>query len=673
MMADAGREESGEAALTARWLHEQGFHVVPCHSPAEEPPEWFVRERCGGDIEEARSAWPKTPCIKWKEFQTRQPTDAEFDRWESSFPGCNWALITGQDSGIVALDGDDPECVAFLRSGEITRAVWVVETSRGEHHLYRANPAVPWVTGSGKTAKLDVRGNGGYIIAPGSVHRSGKRYALKIADGFSDDPAELTMLTAEDQSLVHQFNGMAPRPSGNLNFDARSVAPAKPLEPAAQGSRNDTLARYAGSLFAKGYSLETTTRLAREFNQQQKPPLADGEVITTVQSVMRTHNANHPDKLVPLKDPEPGADPSAEAAKRLPELKTIEISEFEFMPVEPIEFAWANWIPKGYATGCFAEGGTGKSQLFLQLAVCKAAQIPFLDGVVPPPGKTLLLFCEDDVRVVNNRLKKVMQSYGLTFADVKDKIHVLCRVGQDNYLMTFDNKDVGTLTPFWHQIRALIAKIGFDLFVVDTRGDVFAGSEINNSQARQFVQRALTSLAQEFNLATVFLAHVSVQGKASGSGLSGGNAWRDTARAQIYMHRETPQSQKITIDLMKANHSASGTEVEAWIDGGFLMPAAQIDLATKAEEQARSDFLALLERQRGQEQFYSFDKRSTNYAPGEFSRISNQLKKWKTTKVSDFEAAMEQLLDMDVITRWSDQYGKTKHRVWRKDWDSKEA
>jgi RecA-family ATPase len=680
MMADAGREESGEAALTARWLHEQGFHVIPCGSPAEEPPPWFVQRH--ETLEDARAAWPKTPRIKWKEYQSRQPTDEEFERWERTFIGCNWAVLTGTPGGVDVLDSDDPAAVEFLQSGTITRAVWVVETAKGEHHWYRCNPAAQMTSGVGKTARLDVRGRGGYVIAPGSVHATGHRYRLRIADGFSDDPAELTMLTAEDQAKVHRFNQGRENAqnsailsgSGNLNFDSTKVAPAIDLEEGVVGKgRNSRTNRFTGSLIAGKKSLQEILEIvkaqnARNVDERGRPnPLSEGELLTTVASTIRTHLENHPDQPVPL---EPGTNVQAAIAKEiLKGLSPVDIGSLQSMPIRKVDWVWEGWIPKRYASGCFAEGGVGKSLAFLQLAICRAAQIPYIDGKIPPPGKTLLLFCEDDIDIVNARVHRIMARYGIDWSDIKGKVFILCRVGDDNTMMTFDQKDVGTLTPFWYQIRDLIAETGVDFIVVDTRNDVFAGKEIDNSQARQFVQRALTSLAQEFNLAAVFLAHVSASSKESGSGMSGGTAWRDTARSQIHISRDTPQSQKIVFELKKANHAQAGSEVAAWNDSGFLMPAAQIDLTSKNEDQARADFVAILERQRTQDQYYSLDKRAKAYAPTEFSRISNQLKKWKTTRASDFEAAMEQLIDMGVVTRWADQYGNVKHRAWLKEWD----
>lgn len=52
----------------------------------------------------------KHPPIRWKPYQDRLPTDDEIDSWD-------WSLgvmaVTGVISGIVALDADSPEAIAY--------------------------------------------------------------------------------------------------------------------------------------------------------------------------------------------------------------------------------------------------------------------------------------------------------------------------------------------------------------------------------------------------------------------------------------------------------------------------------------------------------------------------------------------------------------------------------
>ena len=660
------------AAAKARELWEEGLSVIPLGAPGEDPPDWFVRDRCGGDLEDARAKWPKTPRIKWAAYQKRQPTESELESWIRNWPGCNWAVLTGWR--IVAIDADSLEAVAFMESGRVTRTPRKVVTAKGAHYWYQASEKVPFQNSVNPFAKLDKRGFGGYVVAPGSIHASGAVYAEQIIDGWGDASwSELPTLTAEDLRAINNFNGLeidddgAARPRGAyLNFDATKVKPMGEIaRPTQQGGRNNALASYVGGLVTAGDDLQTILGKAHAFNRDNDPPLPPGEVERTAASVVQTHLRKHPEAAVPV---HPGVVVAEEQAMALPPLEPFDLASVEGSNPTPVSWAWEGWLPKRYTSGIFAEGGTGKSLAMLQLAICKAAQIPYLDGKIPPPGKSLLLFCEDDRDVITYRAHKLMDRYGLTWSQIKDQVAVLCRVGDNNYMMTFDNRDIGQLTPFWHQIRDLIDRLRPDLFVADTRSDVFAGNEINPGQARQFVQRALTSLAQEFDLAAVFLAHVSVSGKASGSGLSGANAWRDTARSQIYLRKEMPKAPKITVELMKSNHSAAGSELELYNDTGFLMPFANIDLTQQIDQAAKTDFLSILQRQKDQEQYVSLDKRAKEYAPTEFARISKALKKWQTTDQSVFELAMEQLIEEGLVVRWEDPRGKIKHRAWRPEW-----
>lgn len=667
-------EDQSETIATeeARRLFEEGLSLIPLGSPGDPVPPWF-RQRCASD-EDAADKWPKTPRVKWAQYQRQQPSEAEFESWCRNYPRANWAILTGHRINVV--DADSAEAVAFVESGAITRSPRKVVTAKGAHYYYRADERVAVKNSTNPHTKIDIRGAGGYVVAPGSVHATGAVYTEELLSGWGDTSwSELPALTAEDLKAINRFNGLELQEDGrfmpgNLNFDATKVKPTADGSPVVEGGRNNAAASLTGQLITAGTDARAIKQMLDAWNAENLVPLPQDELNRTVASVMQTHLRNHPDQPIPAV---PGLDVAHEQAKVIPGLQPFDLADLEHRTPEPVGWVWEGWIPKRYASGVFAEGGTGKSLAMLQLAICRAAQIPYIDGKVPPPGRTLLLFCEDDQDIITLRAHKLMARYHLSWDQIKGQVAVLCRVGENNYLMTFNNKDVGSPTPFWYQIRDLISEFRPDLFVVDTRSDVFPGKEIDPGQARQFVQRALTALAQEFDLAAVFLAHVSVSGKASGSGLSGTNAWRDTARSQIYLRKERPKAPKITVELMKSNHSASGTELEIFNDAGYLMPFADIDLSVQIDQAAKQDFLSILQRQKDQEQYVSLDKRTKDYAPLEFARISKALKKWQTTDAADFEKAMEQLIEDGTVVRWKDPRDKVKHRAWLPEWTEKNS
>jgi hypothetical protein len=126
----------------------------------------------------------KFPAIpSWKPFQERQPSITEVMEWHKKFPQAGLAIITGALSGLAVVDIDGPleaGLALLIESGvKIPDATTRVRTARG-YHLWFAHPGVAVKTASNTLAnravKIDIRGDGGYIVAPPSVHESGVRY-----------------------------------------------------------------------------------------------------------------------------------------------------------------------------------------------------------------------------------------------------------------------------------------------------------------------------------------------------------------------------------------------------------------------------------------------------------------------------------------------------------------
>lgn len=123
----------------------------------------------------------KVPFRKWKRFQAHRPTPIQLETWlADQWPGCNYAILTGKGSGVVAVEADDSKAVEVL----MAKLAWTPfrqRSRRGEHWLFR------WpgfkvgnrigVSIGGTQYKIDVKGDGGYIVGPGSVHPSGHVYA----------------------------------------------------------------------------------------------------------------------------------------------------------------------------------------------------------------------------------------------------------------------------------------------------------------------------------------------------------------------------------------------------------------------------------------------------------------------------------------------------------------
>src|SRR5262249_40098131 len=120
----------------------------------------------------------KVPALAWRAYQNRLPTTDEIDRWFAREP-MNIAVVTGIISDIVVIDADSMDALRWC-ARHLPYTPWQTRTTRGYHLWYR-HPGFRVATRArietrdGQLA-IDVRGDGGYVIAPGSVHASGATY-----------------------------------------------------------------------------------------------------------------------------------------------------------------------------------------------------------------------------------------------------------------------------------------------------------------------------------------------------------------------------------------------------------------------------------------------------------------------------------------------------------------
>ena len=105
--------------------------------------------------------------------------------WWGADPNFNIGLATGTPSGVFALDIDGIEAEGELHKIEAEHGFLppTVEsiTGRGRHCLFQMPAGAKITNSAGKIAVgIDVRGTGGYIIAPPSIHPSGRAYIWSV-------------------------------------------------------------------------------------------------------------------------------------------------------------------------------------------------------------------------------------------------------------------------------------------------------------------------------------------------------------------------------------------------------------------------------------------------------------------------------------------------------------
>lgn len=133
----------------------------------------------------------KKPLIKWADLQTRRPTIREIISWVDLWTGEpeNLAIITGEISNLCVIDCDTREAAVWFHKAHGGSPV-IVQTRRG-YHFYFQHPGTRIANASRIEAEgvtYDVRGDGGYVLAPPSLHSAGQYTWLKPLSRVSDLP-----------------------------------------------------------------------------------------------------------------------------------------------------------------------------------------------------------------------------------------------------------------------------------------------------------------------------------------------------------------------------------------------------------------------------------------------------------------------------------------------------
>jgi hypothetical protein len=174
--------------------------------------------------------------------------------WWGRRPDANIGIATGAASNVVVLDIDGREGEESLKAFPPFRLGWSVNTPRGMH-FYFSHPGHEVRNSAGKLGVgLDVRGDGGYVAAPPSLHPSGDEYEWCPAKRWRWlEPWPEFFVPPVPEPVGATLRPAATRPSvngrGNRYAVAALEAEAETVRTASVGTRNDTLNRAGHAVF----------------------------------------------------------------------------------------------------------------------------------------------------------------------------------------------------------------------------------------------------------------------------------------------------------------------------------------------------------------------------------------------------------------------------------------
>jgi RecA-family ATPase len=358
-----------------------------------------------------------------------------------------------------------------------------------------------------------------------------------------------------------------------------------------------------------------------------------------------------------------GADNQGEVA---PPLQWLDMSNWDNEQRPERKWAIRDRVPANQAGLSSGEGGTGKSIIEMMKDVAHVTGKDWL-GSLPEPGPAFYIGAEDDEKEIHIRFHDIAAHYGVTFKELIDGgLKVLCLLGQDATLCAVSGKSgkVET-TALYRQLHQAAGDLKPRNISIDTLSRAFAGSEIDRVQVYAFAMH-MQALAMVTNGGSVtVLSHPSLQGIASGSGISGSTAWHGAFRFRQYLKGvkaeagEQPDGDLRELQFKKNQYGPSGESIVLRYQRGLFLPVASMGTLDKlaAEQAADHLFLELLDEFRTQERHVSHIKTSNTYAPTMFASHPKAKAPGITKTLAE---AMERLFAAKKIK--AEQYGSpSKH------------
>ncbi|MDP2950092.1 MAG: AAA family ATPase, partial [Chloroflexota bacterium] len=326
----------------------------------------------------------KVATVPWTEYQRRLPMQGELAHWWADGSESNIGVVCGPVSGnLVVLDFDNQLNLRnFLdASPNLEGETVLVGTARGGHIWLQT--LEPVRTFRVEEFGLDVKAEGSYVVAPPSIHPSGKSYE------FANDVTQILTIPDFGGWLQERlaYLGITWNPNGQ-----RATQPWREVvtQRASEGSRNVNLTSLAGRL-RKALPLEDGLAVLQAVNATHcVPPLPETEVGEVAASVWGRYGgpaAPMPLQFTPLAD---------------------FLGQEEQEPPCIIE----GLVPTGAVVLLAGKPKLGKSLLGLNAGLSVSVGARWLGEFSTSPGPVLICALEDRPSLVRKRLRAMAGALG---------------------------------------------------------------------------------------------------------------------------------------------------------------------------------------------------------------------------------------------------------------------
>jgi RecA-family ATPase len=342
------------------------------------------------------------------------------------------------------------------------------------------------------------------------------------------------------------------------------------------------------------------------------------------------------------------------------QLMWLDLSPWDDEPVPQRDWVIPNRVPAEQFGLFSGEGGIGKSIIELMRDVAHVTGRDWF-GSLPEPGPVIYVGTEDSAKELHIRLAAIAKYYNVKFKDLVDGgLHVLPLIDDDATLATVSRAGAIEPTLLFHKLLEAAGDIKPINISLDPLSSIFGGNEIDRVQVYAF-RRHMMALAKAtrrerrtgavFGGSITLLAHPSLAGIASGTGLSGSTAWHGAPRFRMYLkgvkddaaEGEQPESDLRQLEFKKTQYGPLGESIVLQYQNGVFVPVRGVSDIEKAAHDIRVEdlFIDLLRRYEETGRHVSRSKHSGNYAATLFAEEPEA--KGLKLRRKDLEVAMSRL------------------------------
>lgn len=415
-------------------------------------------------------------------------------------------------------------------------ATRTVRTASGGWHYYFETPPGRTVSNANKTLKslfgdgLDIRGEGGQVVAPGNVYE-GKAYTLDCSEPIATAPTWLLECLAE-APVKSENAGMI---LGETDIPADISRARDWLAKAPEtleGSRDNTAYQMACRFYDFGTSQTVCLELLSEWNETKcLPPLEDSDLERIAASALKSRQEavgcdSHESLTSCFSAITPVA--SVRAATAMPQrvpfrdrVVTLDLTEDKIAALPPREWIAERRLLRGKVTSLVAPGATGKSLLTLQWAAALAlgdGRWTALD--VREQCRVLVINNEDETDEMERRLLGATIKFGLPLESINGELH-LHGAEKDPFVAVsrLGDKSLSPTSDTTALIEYIIAnKIG--AVVVDPLVETHEANENDNGEMAR-VMSTWKRVASTTRAAILLVHHTRKPPQASGESFAG--------------------------------------------------------------------------------------------------------------------------------------------------------